>query len=152
MPEDLSQNRQSQNPPYFAYGSNMILEAMRERCPTARVLAPAVLHDWRYRINGRGFATVVPATGSVVHGLLWEIDAKAEAALDIYEALDEGMYLKTHLNVTGSGRQMLAMVYLATGSDPGRAIPGYQEEIVDAAKALGVPDAYLEELQGWLPR
>jgi hypothetical protein len=145
MPEDLSPK-----PPYFAYGSNMVLEAMRERCPTARALAPAVLADWRYRINDRGFATVVPEVGSVVHGLLWEIDAEAEAALDVYEALDEGMYLKTQLTVTRSGQRVTAMVYLATGSDPGRPIPGYQEEIIEAAAALGAPEAYLDELRSWL--
>jgi gamma-glutamylcyclotransferase (GGCT)/AIG2-like uncharacterized protein YtfP len=128
----------------------MVLEAMRERCPTARALAPAVLADWRYRINDRGFATVVPEVGSVVHGLLWEIDAEAEAALDVYEALDEGMYLKTQLTVTRSGQRVTAMVYLATGSDPGRPIPGYQEEIIEAAAALGAPEAYLDELRSWL--
>lgn len=139
-----------QRPPYFAYGSNMVLEAMRERCPSARALEPAVLPDWRYRINNRGFATVVPEAGSVVHGLLWEIDAEAEVALDLYEALDEGLYRKTHLTVHRAGRPVTAMVYLATGSDLGRPIPGYQEEILDAAKALGVPETYLQELAGWL--
>lgn len=128
----------------------MVVEAMRERCPTARILAPAVLHDWRYRINDRGFATVVPEAGSVVHGLLWEIDAPAEAALDVYEALEEGLYRKTRLTVVRAGRPLTAMVYLATGSDPGRPIPGYQEEIIGAAMALGVPQAYLVELRGWL--
>ena len=140
----------SRKPPYFAYGSNMVLEAMRERCPTARALAPAVLAGWRYRINDRGFATVVPEAGSVVHGLLWEIDAEAEAALDVYEALDEGMYLKTQLTVTRSGQRVTAMVYLATGSEHGLPIPGYQEEIIGAAAALGAPEAYLDELKGWL--
>ncbi|MBM3900802.1 MAG: gamma-glutamylcyclotransferase [Verrucomicrobia bacterium] len=145
MPEGLSPS-----PPYFAYGSNMVLEAMRERCPTARALAPAMLRDWRYRINNRGYATVVPEAGGIVHGRLWEIDSAAEAALDAYEALDEGMYRKTRLTVVQSGRPLTAMVYLATGSDPGWPIPGYQEEIVGAAASLGVPDAYLEELQRWL--
>jgi hypothetical protein len=42
------------------------------------------------------------------------------------------------------------MVYLATGSEPGRPIPGYQEEIIGAAAALGAPEAYLDELRGWL--
>lgn len=128
----------------------MVLEAMRERCPTARALGPAVLADWRYRINSRGFATAVPEAGSVVHGLLWEIEAEAEAALDVYEALDEGMYRKTHLTVLREGRPVSAMVYLATGSVPGRPIPGYQEEIIRAARALGVPEGYLNELEGWL--
>ena len=145
MPEGLSPS-----PPYFAYGSNMVLEAMRERCPTARALGPAVLRDWRYRINDRGFATVVPEAGGIVHGLLWEIDATAEAALDVYEALEEGMYRKTQLTVVRAGRPLTAMVYLATGSDPGWPIDGYQEEIVEAARGLGAPDAYLEELRGWL--
>ncbi len=145
MPEGLSPS-----PPYFAYGSNMVLEAMRERCPTARVLAPAVLHDWRYRINDRGFATVVPEAGGIVHGLLWEIDARAEAELDVYEALEEGMYHKTQLTVVEAKGPVTAMVYLATGSDPGRPIPGYQEEIVEAARVLGMPDDYLQELRSWL--
>ena len=135
---------------YFAYGSNLELEAMRDRCPSARPLGPAVLPDWEFRINERGYATVVRHPGKTVYGALWELDSAAEAALDTYEALDEGLYRKEIHPVLVAGQSRDVMVYLATHSRPGRPHPGYLEGILEAARGWNVPTEYLEELRSWL--
>lgn len=135
---------------YFAYGSNLEVDAMRDRCPTARALGSAILPDWEFRINERGFATVVRQPGKTVHGALWELDPVAEAALDVYEAIDEGLYRKEIHSVVVAGQVRDAMVYLATHSRPGRPHPGYLEGILGAARSWGFPAGYVEELGSWL--
>lgn len=69
-------------PNYFAYGSNMDLAQMRRRCPAAELWGAATLPDWRFRINARGVATIVPEVGSRVHGLAWRLTPADEVELD----------------------------------------------------------------------
>ncbi|KAF5020785.1 hypothetical protein F66182_7180 [Fusarium sp. NRRL 66182] len=44
---------------YFAYGSNLSTEQMRERCPYSTPVGLAHLKGWKWIINGRGYANVV---------------------------------------------------------------------------------------------
>ena len=68
---------------YIAYGSNLNIEQMAERCPTARVVGTTVLVD--YQLVFRRVATIVPRPGAKVPVAIWEIDEECEEALDIYE-------------------------------------------------------------------
>lgn len=45
---------------YFAYGSNLALSQMELRCPSSPYVAPARLKSWRWQINKRGYANIVP--------------------------------------------------------------------------------------------
>lgn len=45
---------------YFAYGSNLALSQMEMRCPSSPYVAPARLKNWRWQINKRGYANIVP--------------------------------------------------------------------------------------------
>src|SRR5262249_60569565 len=76
---------------HFAYGSNMDAAAMRRRCPGAEPLGPARLHDWRFVVTRDGYASVVPAPGQVVHGVLWRLRARDLAAGDGHEVVDNGL-------------------------------------------------------------
>ena len=67
--------------PYFAYGSNMSKTLMERRCRNAVAVGPARLEGWRFLVSLDGFASVVPAPGAVVHGVLWRISARELAAL-----------------------------------------------------------------------
>lgn len=59
---------------YFAYGSNMNLDQMEYRCPSAQVVGNVRLEDYRLTFCShnpdRGVATILPETGSHVDGLL----------------------------------------------------------------------------------
>ena len=50
---------------YFAYGSNLDLEQMAQRCPDAEIVGPVRLENYELRFRGSGFATVAPKKGSV---------------------------------------------------------------------------------------
>ena len=70
---------------YFAYGSNLDLEQMAQRCPDAEIVGPVRLENYELRFSGSGFATVAPRKGSVVYGLVWKITPNCEQSLDRYE-------------------------------------------------------------------
>ena len=70
---------------YFAYGSNLDLEQMAQRCPDAEIVGPVRLENYELRFRGSGFATVAPKKGSVVYGLVWKLTPNCEQSLDRYE-------------------------------------------------------------------
>ncbi|KAF7553013.1 hypothetical protein G7046_g7227 [Stylonectria norvegica] len=84
---------------YFAYGSNLHLKQMKRRCPNSKLIGWARLVDHRWQINERGYANVVEAAGQWVDGLVYEIDAKDEARLDINEGVSKNAYTKRHMPV-----------------------------------------------------
>ncbi|KAH7313381.1 hypothetical protein B0I35DRAFT_410383 [Stachybotrys elegans] len=45
---------------YFAYGSNLSTAQMRQRCPYSTPIGLGYLAGWRWIINQRGFANIVP--------------------------------------------------------------------------------------------
>ena len=57
---------------YFAYGSNLDLEQMAQRCPDAEIVRSVRLENYELRFRGSGFATVAPKKGGVVYGLVWK--------------------------------------------------------------------------------
>jgi cation transport regulator ChaC len=130
----------------------MAASQMTVRCADAVFIATGVVAGWRFRINTRGVATLVPEDGSAVHGILWHLSKADERTLDRYEGVGIGLYSKTTMQVCrDDGRRIEALVYLAKDDHPGRARPGYVEGIVAAALTHGLPARYLEELRRWLP-
>ena len=69
---------------YLAYGSNLSVEQMEWRCPTASTVGYAILKDYRLLFRS-GFLTIEPKTGSEVPVLVWQVGQSDEAALDRYE-------------------------------------------------------------------
>ena len=72
---------------YFAYGSNLCVQQMAQRCPDAVDPLPATLADHDWLINERGVATVEPFVGSEVHGVLWHLSDRDLATLDSAEGV-----------------------------------------------------------------
>ena len=132
---------------YFAYGLNMDVAGMAERCPDARMLGSACCAGWQFRINRVGLATLVRRPRSKVYGVLWEIGQRAEAALDAFEQVQRGLYRKDTV-VLRHGNQVIrtVLVYIAREQRPGRPQPGYLEAIVAAGRVHQLPRAYLREL------
>ncbi|KAK4032834.1 hypothetical protein C8A01DRAFT_50466 [Parachaetomium inaequale] len=85
---------------YFAYGSNLAFQQMATRCPGSSYVGRAVLPDYRWQINERGYANILPFPGSSVHGLVFELGndpsspSSDEARLDRSEGVNSGAYLK----------------------------------------------------------
>jgi hypothetical protein len=73
---------------------------MATRCPGSSYVGRAVLPDYRWQINERGYANILPSPGSSVHGLVFELgvdpssSSSDEARLDRSEGVHNGAYTK----------------------------------------------------------
>lgn len=130
---------------YLAYGSNLCSTQMGERCPAATVAETVELRGWRFIINRRGYATIVPDDAARVFGLIWNLTPTCEADLDDYEGVSSRLY--DHAEIIAGGAP--ALVYLAASRTPGRPRPGYLEGILQAVDNLGLDPGYRREIAGW---
>ncbi|MGV3635966.1 MAG: gamma-glutamylcyclotransferase family protein [Pseudorhodoplanes sp.] len=136
---------------YFAYGSNMSRGPMTERCPTARQAGRAILRGYRIVIMANGYASVVPAAGEDVHGILWTIGPCDLAALDDYEDVAGGLYSKAMLPVLQDGKTVEALVYLGCEKRQGHPSADYIALVIEAARDCGLPEDYIARLARFAP-
>jgi AIG2-like family len=136
-------------PLYFAYGSNMDRGAMAKRCPASRALGPARLMRHRFFLMESGYASVRRDAAGMVHGLLWDVAFADIPALDAYEEVARGLFVKRVLPVLAAGGARRALVYVGASQVPGEPRPGYLEAVLAAASDLGLPAAYRREVAGW---
>lgn len=82
---------------YFAYGSNLSTEQMRQRCPYSTAVGLGKLSGWRWIINERGYANIVKQVDeegkgegeeeSHVYGMMYLLPTEDEERLDGYEGV-----------------------------------------------------------------
>ena len=136
---------------HFAYGSNMSRPHMRARCPGATARGPATLAGWRFVINPDGYGSIAPQPGDTVHGVLWQLDARDLAAVNAYENVAGGLYVRRMLPVLHAGRRAPALTYIAVRQGEGTPRPGYIAIVVAAAHDWGLPESYIRSLMRWSP-
>lgn len=126
---------------YIAYGSNMNLEQMARRCPTAKVVGKTVLQGYELLFrggNGGAVATVEKKKGASVPMLVWELTPADEAALDRYEGFPY-LYRKEMVKVKIENKDTEVMVYIMNDGRPlGTPSPYYYEVILDGYKLAGL--------------
>lgn len=133
---------------YVAYGSNLNKIQMMHRCPTAKPIAKAWVHDYKLVFQGYPYgahANIIPAPGTEVPVVVWEIGPKDEAALDRYEGVAGGYYTKEYLTIEVAGKMREALVYIMTPHDYGIPGDGYLETIAEGYKDFNLPVNYLNE-------
>ena len=101
---------------YVAYGSNLHLDQMSYRCPDATIYGAGVLKNYELTFWGNwgrnGVATVLPKSGTDVPVGVWEISARDERNLDVYEGWPR-LYRKEDIEVTmEDGSVVTAMIYI----------------------------------------
>ena len=136
---------------HFAYGSNMSRALMGARCPRAEAIGIATLLGWRFVINPEGFGSIARQLGGRVHGVLWRLSARDLAAVNAYESIDSGLYLRRRLAVRCGETQAMALVYIARRQGEGVPRPGYIPLVVDAAREWQLPEPYIRSLARWAP-
>jgi hypothetical protein len=139
---------------YFAFGANMSSRVLGERRGvTAYSSEPATLLDHRLVFDHLGipflepaFASVVAAAGSVVHGVLYALDARGFAKLDRVEG--PGYRLRS-LMVEGAERGPVEARVYQTRQPRGSRRPStrYLRLLCDGAREHGLPDSYIEALE-----
>jgi len=94
----------------FAFGSNLSVDQMGDRCPGARVLGTALLRNHRLVFVGHSarwggaVASVEPAPGERVPGLVYGIDDNDLARLDRFEGAPF-VYQRVRKNVLGPSKR-----------------------------------------------
>ncbi|MDE7415067.1 MAG: gamma-glutamylcyclotransferase [Lachnospiraceae bacterium] len=132
---------------YIAYGSNLNLEQMRHRCPTAEVVGRSLLKNWRLMFrgnNGAAVATIERSTGDNVPILVWRLRPQDEQALDRYEGWPY-LYRKETIRLTLENRRVSAMVYIMNEKDHHYGLPSsaYFETIVTGYRSAGFDENIL---------
>ncbi len=139
-------------PLYFAYGSNMDRAAMAARCPASKALGSARLARHRFIVTSDGYASVVRDPRRTVWGLLWDIAFADMPALDRYESVASGLYVKLSQPVIAAAAARRALIYVARSQAAGQPRPGYMEGVLAAARDAGLPDDYLREIAALSPQ
>jgi gamma-glutamylcyclotransferase len=142
---------------YFAYGSNLAPERLRERTRGDVAGLPCRLPGHRLAFNKRSsrrpgwvFANIVPACGAEVWGVAYRCTAEALAALDVHEGVAGGNYVRHPVQVlTREGNALAAVTYIAgpefvCGEAPPQA--DYLAFLLDGARHHGLPAGYIEAL------
>ncbi|RFU77051.1 hypothetical protein TARUN_5187 [Trichoderma arundinaceum] len=111
---------------YFAYGSNLSTEQMRQRCPYSTAVGLGKVMGWRWIINRRGYANIVRSG----EGEDAELDEDSEDE-DGDEAIEEDKGKGRMEDNEGEESQVYGMLYL---------LPAEDEERLDRYE--GVPWAY----------
>ena len=151
----LSQNEfdQSSYRYYIAYGSNLNLERMFARCPSAKLVGISKLEDSQlmYKLSKTGYyLTVEPADGKTVPVAVWALTAKDEARQDRYEGYPHCYYKKDFdLSVTtcfdDSIHKVEGFAYLLPSSRPvGKPTDDYVECCMEGYKAFGFDQSLLK--------
>lgn len=108
---------------YIAYGSNLNIEQMSWRCPTATIWGKGILKDWTLifrSMRGPAYATIKKEIGSSVPVVIWEIDRQSEFSLDRYEGYPSFYYKENIEVILDNGETTTGMAYIMNQ----QAIPG----------------------------
>ncbi|MEC8272283.1 MAG: gamma-glutamylcyclotransferase family protein, partial [SAR324 cluster bacterium] len=108
---------------YFAYGSNMNPERMKQRIGWSPPSRGAVLQDYQLMFdkqsNDGGKANIRPLKGEAVEGVLYQLAEKDLLSLDGFEGVSTGDYAREKLEVSINGDgKCLATAYIALKTGP----------------------------------
>ncbi len=144
---------------YFAYGSNMLVERLRARCPSAEPLfsATACGHELTFekKSNDTSGKATLKASGletDMVHGVVFRVLAAELDHLDEAEG-HPGHYARKpafHVRRVDTGGIMTVTTYIA---QPNRIVTGlspydwYLSLIIAGARQHSLPDHYISTLE-----
>lgn len=127
---------------YLAYGSNLHIEQMQRRCPTAEVLGTSTLYGYRLVFNS--VATIEPDPDRSVPVLLWDIKPADEIPLDRYEGYPR-LYRRETVQVELDGKTVDAMVYIMNSKGIAPPSPFYYDVIRKGYEMNGLDTAVLKQ-------
>ena len=133
---------------YLAYGSNLNLEQMAQRCKNAKIAGTAELSGYRLLFRGRphnAHATIERSEGGNVPVLLWKVSVRDEALLDRYEGYPY-YYDKVQIPVELDGKTVSAMAYvMQPGFECNNPSSVYLHTVRDGYQAAGFDQAVLDQ-------
>jgi gamma-glutamylcyclotransferase (GGCT)/AIG2-like uncharacterized protein YtfP len=142
---------------YFAYGSNMCTNRLKERVPSCESLSVAVLKEHRLRFHkkskkdgsGKCNAYYTGNRHDEVIGVVFEIDPADKLKLDRAEGLRHG-YNKKAVRVSWKKGRLAAFMYEADEwaiDDTLRPYTWYKDVVIKGATEHNLPEAYVKHLE-----
>lgn len=140
---------------YWAYGSNLNFRGMAVRCPSARPYRKLYATDGQ--LVFRSVADVEKHEGKRIPGGLWRITPRCERALDRYEGVEGGFYVKRYLWFVDNQGQRQRALYYKMGRGAGGIMPpseGYLNTIIDGYRDFGLELYELDEAvqRSWMDK
>lgn len=140
-------------PLYFAYGSNLAVEQMYTRCPSARVVSVGCLREFRLDFTryssgwGGGVADVLPDKNCEVWGLVFEVSEAELKTLDTFEGVPTA-YIRFEVCIyTTEGNLPKVWVYAVREKQPFTPpTTQYMRIIKHAAMKWQFPTSYCDLL------
>lgn len=141
---------------YFAYGSNLSVEQMKNRTKELGVYSRVKLYGYRLAFNKRGKdgtskANLVAHPGGVVWGVAYRLSTEALKLMDRHEGVASGHYQRLIVEVhTDLGHTLEAVAYIAQTAYLDHALAPssqYLQTILQGARHHGLPEAYIAEIQ-----
>lgn len=138
---------------YFAYGSNLSRTQMKSRAVQILEERPARLENYEMVFNkkargGSAMANIRPASGKIVHGVLYKIPEPALKNLDRYEGAPQH-YRRIEVSaMDAGGSKVNAQAYIATKVENGlRPAPHYLQGILNGAAEHQLPAEYIAAIK-----
>lgn len=132
---------------YVAYGRNLNILQMKQRCPTAKLCGTGTVENYQLQFKGRpqsAFATISPKEGSSVPVAVWELQPRDERALDRYEGYPSH-YFKQDIPVQLDGKEVVGMVYIMDlEMDHGLPSLAYYQTVQEGYEDCGLDVSVLE--------
>ncbi|WP_158812569.1 gamma-glutamylcyclotransferase family protein [Methylocapsa sp. S129] len=136
----------------FSYGANMDVAAMALRCPRSKPLGVARLMRHRLVAMREGWLNVTRDARATVHGILWDVALADVAALDRFEGVREGLYVKILQAVVTEAGAKQALVYFGANVGPGVVRTDYLQAVIAAARQWELPAEALASLAAFTRR
>jgi len=83
---------------YFAYGSNLNVAQMSQRCPQAEPLGSAYFPNLRLVFRGVADIELTNDSNDLLPVGIWRITDACLKALDLYEGVESGLYDRVEIN------------------------------------------------------
>lgn len=138
---------------YFAYGSNMLTERLRDRVPSATPVTPATLPNWSLRFHkrsqdGSGKCSIVETDRATVHGVVFDVAPGDVPALDEAEFRGRG-YERRRVHPQAPDVSLDAFAYVAQPAyvdDALRPYAWYLALVRAGARQHDLPSDYRSDL------
>lgn len=133
----------------LAYGRNLDIKRMKERCPHCKLVGKGMLKDWQLAF--KKYITIEKKLGKEVPVGIWEIDEIAEKELDIIEDFPT-MYRKEYVEIEINGKLEQALVYIINDTNSKFPDKPYFERILIGYNDFKFDRKYLDEAVARIPK
>ncbi len=134
---------------YFAYGSNMSLERMTERCGKENFvdLGKAKLPGYSFYFYGRGHANIRPMASQTIEGVLFQIQDSCLQDLDQVEGYPN-IYQRQSVKITWKNTNVLAQAYIVEKDQTlAKPSPEYYQTVLSGAEEHDLSEGYIQYIK-----